>query len=134
MNYILWVIGGFVALFVSNAIQDFGDMGATPEERLPFYGTALFVLALGLYCFFKGWRGSMKEIADGKASGAPKTNEKKAWSDPLDEEKVGTNGSFDADAALARYMERRSSDTDGVEEEAQERPHNRPAFGRKRES
>ncbi|WP_298465475.1 hypothetical protein [uncultured Erythrobacter sp.] len=127
MNYMAWVIGGFALLYFARAVEAFGDLGATPAERLPFYFAALAMLGGGLFCFFKGWRGAIAAIKDGLGKGRkPQTQEKKV---PASRIVIpDTSDEFDADAALSRYMAKRTADptVSGTDPAS-----NKRSFGRK---
>ncbi len=127
MNYMVWVIGGFALLYFAKAVEAFGDFGATPAERLPFYFAALAMLGGGLFCFFKGWRGAIAAIKGGVSGDQkPQVQAKKVPASRIVE--TAPSDEFDADAALSRYMANRKVDpTVSVSETA----FNRPRFGRK---
>lgn len=100
-----WLVGGFVLLTGSKALEGRGDVapylqGGGPGSGLPFHLLALVVLIAAFACFLRAGYNSYRRIS-GKAS-APEKNVAKVFADePAPEQ------SFDADAALARYMEKK---------------------------
>lgn len=127
MNYMVWVISGFALLYFARAVEAFGDFGATPAERLPFYFAALAMLGGGLFCFFKGWRGAIAAIKAGfRKEQKPQTQTKRVPASRIVE--PDASDEFDADAALSRYMANRIADptVSGTDTAS-----NKPSFGRK---
>lgn len=136
MKAMFWVMGGFVLLTLSRAIEAVGDTGASPSERLPIYFLALAVLLGAGFCFIKAgrvlWDTFTGRNRGGGTDGSGPTGgarPSRRLSDPLPDD---GSDSFDADAAFARYMERRSEPEQQVISTGQGAPTPQPrGFGRK---
>jgi len=107
VNYMVWIVAGFALLFFATRVEAFGDLGSGPAERLPFYFAAVAMMIGAAFSFYKGWRGAMAAInANDSDSSTEVPSDKSSAATRLDD--ADASSSFDADAALARYMENRS--------------------------
>lgn len=138
---IIWIVAGFALLGLSGLLESLGDTGITPGSRLTFHLPALAALGAANFCFYRGLRGALGSIWSGLWQGsARKTGARPAYRIADEENEAASD--FDADAAFARYMERRAT---GLEAEPQQAPATpprpalnpaarspaRPGFGRK---
>ncbi|MCK0128719.1 hypothetical protein [Erythrobacter sp. F6033] len=134
MHYFIWIIGGFALLGLSGLIEGYGDLGAGPEDRLPFYFTALAILVGAGFCFFKGWRGAAAEFPWAKNKETSQSTEAVPATRKTDSDGTETETEFDVDAAFERYMKSRPSDVSATakHQPAQRNgPAARSGFGRK---
>ena len=112
MRYLPWLLGGFGLLGLSRVVEAFGDGfplaadGASPE-RLVFHSAALLVLLAGFACFVRAARLIYRSVRGDKPE-APR--EPVRLTTPG--ERAQASEAFDADAALARYLERRGEQAD----------------------
>ena len=112
---VLWLASGFGLIRLSKSLETQGDIASAAGDRLFYHCIALLVLLGALACFVRvGWR-ALRTLFGRTAS---RTKEL--------EQVFAENSEFDADAALARYIENRGPAREGV-------PHaSRSTFGRKR--
>ena len=133
MKTIPWLVGGFALLGLSGMIAAVGDAGATASDRIPIYLLALAVLLGAPYCFYVAIRSAFSGMGRGKP--APSAPERpRAAHRIVDPPETDDTGEFDPDAALARYMEKRTgqpADTPPGEPASPNSQPPRPSFGRK---
>ena len=142
-NTIIWIVAGFALLGLSGLLESLGDTGASASDRLTLYLPALAALGAANFCFYRGLRSALGSIWTGlwnSGSAGSKRAARPAYR--MAEDEGDTASDFDADAAFARYMERRAA---GLAAEPQPepvtpsgpaprpvaRPAARPGFGRK---
>ena len=112
MRYWPWLLGGFGLLGLSKVVEGIGDgfplaaEGASPE-RLVFHLLALAALLAGLTCFLGAARGIVRALRRSKVAGPAEAARSTAPGDSLT-----APSEFDADAALARYLERKRDPAD----------------------
>lgn len=136
MKAMFWVMGGFVLLALSRVIESVGDTGTSPSERLPIYLFALAVLLGAAFCFIKAGRVLWDSVTGKNRGGGTGGSGPEGGPRParrlVDTLPPDGSDSFDADAAFARYIERRGEQTDQVPVAGQpEQPPAPRAFGRK---
>ena len=112
MTPIVWLIAGFALVGLSGMLESLGDAGVTPVERLPYYLPAMLALMGAPYCFFRAIRSGFSEIF-GKQQGTARPASRTAKVRPArrlaEAGEDMPDSDFDADAAFARYMERRAA-------------------------
>ena len=133
MRYIPWLVGGFGLIWLAGAVESFGDLGSTPDARLPFYFVALALLGAAIYCLFKGYRGFSADLPWAK-----KMDEEPDVSEPKPNKPASRlvapdpSDNFDVDAAFSRYMNKRSAKVeDGSHTQPAEPMPPARGFGRK---
>lgn len=105
MRYIGWLVAGFALYRLSDVIEGMGDAapfvadGGVAGERLGYHLTALVVLLAGGACVIRAGFLIWKSLKGGGASKPPEGKLADVEAEP----------EFDADAALARYLESRGS-------------------------
>ncbi|WP_017666166.1 hypothetical protein [Porphyrobacter sp. AAP82] len=111
MKAMFWVMGGWVLLIAAKSVEAIGDRGATPGERLPIYSFAIVVLFGAGFCFIRAGRvlwdnftGKNKGGGSGGSGPGRGARPARRLTDPLPD---NDSDSFNANAAFARYMERR---------------------------
>lgn len=111
MKAMFWVMGGFVLLALSRAIEAVGDTGTNPSERLPIYFLALAALLGAAFCFIKAgrvlWNNFTGKNRGGGSGGSGPEGDARPARRLADRVPADGSDSFDADAAFARYMEQR---------------------------
>lgn len=112
MHYLVWILAGMGLVWLAGLIEAFGDLGKTPEARLPLYFAALGTLGAALYCFFKAFRGFSADLPFSKRSKRDEDAEPEVKARPA-RKVINANEDhatqFDVDAAFSRYMSRRDS-------------------------
>jgi hypothetical protein len=112
MKAMFWVIGGWMLLMFAGLIEAIGDRGASAGERLPIYFFALAVLLGAGFCFVRAGRVLWDNFTGKNRGGGSGGNGPEGGPRPArrltDALPAGGSDEFDADAAFARYMERRS--------------------------
>ncbi|WP_349514213.1 hypothetical protein [Erythrobacter sp. NFXS35] len=141
MKTIAWLIAGFALLGVSSLLESIGDTGASPGERLPLYVPALLALLGAPICFFRGIRSAISEIIGGNSdkpkAAKPAATVARPAQRLADINTAEAEDTFDADAAFARYMEKRAAQpaAEPVAPRAtmaeRQPPAARPVFGRR---
>ncbi|MEO0591269.1 MAG: hypothetical protein AAFZ11_12025 [Pseudomonadota bacterium] len=136
MHYLVWILAGMGLVWLAGLIEALGDLGGTPEARLPFYFAALGTLGGALYCFFKAFRGFSADLPFSKRSKQDESAEPEAKVRPARKivdapEKQPSD--FDVDAAFSRYMNKRDSNPAAHSANANNAPAapTRSGFGRK---
>lgn len=118
---ILPIAIGFGLLWLSNSLEFQGDLSVAPTDRLLFHGLALLALLIALACFLRGLWSAWRFLAN-RASASTKDLT----------EVFAEESSFDADGALARYLERKRDDASPPSAPATSPPGPRGGtFGRK---
>ncbi|MCL9998064.1 MAG: hypothetical protein NBV68_01660 [Erythrobacter sp.] len=111
MKAMFWVMGGWVLLTLARLIEAIGDRGATSSERLPIYFLGIGVLLGAAFCFIKAGRVVWDTFTGRNRGGGSGGNGPEGGARPArrltDALPADGSDSFDADAAFARYMERR---------------------------
>ncbi|MBW8752724.1 MAG: hypothetical protein JF595_01015 [Sphingomonadales bacterium] len=88
---------GFGLYWFAKSMEFQGDLSIEPSDRLLFHGLALVIMLLALGCFLRGLWLVGRFFYKGPAK--QKAELVKVFADE--------DGSFDPDAALARYFERK---------------------------
>ncbi|MEE4206912.1 MAG: hypothetical protein V2I39_11510 [Erythrobacter sp.] len=134
MKVIAWLVGGFVLLTLSGVVEAVGDTGATPGERLPLYFAALGMLLGAGACFVLGIRSAFKGVFGRKKADPARSDTAPARPatriDPV-EAQADLQSDFDPDAALARYLAKRSADAPAPPEAQARTGPKAGGFGRK---
>ena len=112
MRSVRWLIAGFALYKLSDLLEGFGDLApyatdGVSGERLAFHGTALVVLLIGFACFVRALVLAWRTIRGGGKA------EARAVAAVFDDGDEGSS-EFDADAALARYLEKRAAPEAGA--------------------
>lgn len=141
MKTIVWLIAGFALLGVSGLLESMGDAGASPGERLPLYLPALLALIGAPFCFFRGIRSAISGIFGGDSDRPKATKPAATAAQPAHRiaqvDPAQAEDTFDADAAFARYMEKRAAQPEAEPAAPpatiakRQPPAARPAFGRR---
>lgn len=109
--YRRWIALGIVAIALSRGLEAMGDAAPYAEagvsgERLTFHLAALVLLIVGGAAFVRALIGAVRTI-QGKVSARAATPARAAAA--VFSEPSRPDGDFDADAAFARYMERKAA-------------------------
>ncbi|WP_296720161.1 hypothetical protein [Erythrobacter sp.] len=141
MKTIAWFVAGSAMLALSSLLESIGDAGGSPGERLPLYLPALAALIGAPFCFFRGIRSALSEIiganSDKPKATKPAATEARPAQRLADIDTADTGDAFDADAAFARYMEKRAAQpaaepvTPPATTAERQPPITRPTFGRR---
>lgn len=110
MKPIAWMLGGFALMGLAAALESLSDLGSNPVASLPLSLPSIFILLGGQYCLWRGfrsgvallWSGAFDRRKQAAVSEKPRSAHSTPDNEPID--------GFDADAAFARYMERREAD------------------------
>ena len=124
MRYWPWLLCGFGLLWLSKLLEGFGDAlpfaaeGAS-WDRAAFHGAALVALLAGLGCFIRAMLAMWRRNRGGKVEARKLARVFDEGDAPRD---------FDPDAALARYLEKR---TESGSEPNRPAPTSGGGFGRR---
>lgn len=139
---VAWIVGGLALTGLASMMSGGGDAAADTPAHLQLYLPALLVGGAGQFCLWRGLRSGIGSLWSGLWSGAARTAGH-ARSSQSDSEDDLPASDFDADAAFARYMERRSGESEAPDAAPavtarpaanpapRARAAARPAFGRK---
>lgn len=131
MKHTIWLGCGFALLFFANRVGEYGDRFGNAGDQMTYNAVNFFVIAGAMFCFIMGWRGAMAAIHESKESEKMRSERApRQKKDPLDDAPL--ESSFDADAALARYLEERGGSPRLSDPAPQNAVAERTSFGRKR--
>ena len=111
MKTTVWIAGGLTMTGAATLLSYFANAESGIEPGIPTYLPTIIAGALGQFCFWRAIRSAIGDVWSATRGGNKKVGASRSAPDVgiSSKEDGAPESDFDADAAFARYMARRSA-------------------------